>query len=181
MRQAAGPLSRKVTRSAERLDLLIFTEGEQTETSYLRYWHREFRDRVAIVFDSRHGGPKQLVEWAASRKRDELRSATRGGGQAFGQVWCVFDIDAHPQIPEAIDMAHANDIHLAISSPCIELWFVLHFANQTAHIERGDIQRRSRELLSCEKRLTATADRRGGRLARVSPHGRRGGHGTCKK
>lgn len=44
-----------------------------------------------------------------------------------------------------------------ISNPCIELWFVLHFADQTAHIERGVAQRRSRELLGCDKVLTGPA------------------------
>ncbi|MBK5223754.1 MAG: RloB domain-containing protein, partial [Acidimicrobiia bacterium] len=41
--------------------------------------------------------------------------------------------------------------------PCIELWFVLHFDDQAAHLERGDAQRRSKSLLSCEKVLTPAA------------------------
>jgi hypothetical protein len=36
-------------------------------------------------------------------------------------VWCVFDIDEHPVIPEAKDQAPANRIELTISNPYFEL------------------------------------------------------------
>jgi len=52
----------------------------------------------------------------------------------------VFDIDEHPLIPEAKDQAKANGIELAISNPCFELWALLHFRDQRAHIERGKVQ-----------------------------------------
>jgi hypothetical protein len=69
----------------------------------------------------------------------------------------VFDRDHHPNIPQALDKAAANGIGIVLSNPCIELWFVLHFANQTAHIEGDAAQRRSRELLGCDKVLTGPA------------------------
>lgn len=52
----------------------------------------------------------------------------------------MFDIDEHPLIPEAKDQAKANGIELAISNPCFELWALLHFRDQRAHIERGKVQ-----------------------------------------
>ncbi len=58
---------------------------------------------------------------------------------------------------EAVAKAEANGINLAVSSPCIELWFVLHFDDQTAYIERQQAQSRARELLGCEKGLTNDA------------------------
>jgi hypothetical protein len=42
---------------------------------------------------------------------------------------------------------------LAISSPCIELWFLLHLQDQTAYIERHDAQSIVRQELKCEKQL----------------------------
>jgi hypothetical protein len=56
-----------------------------------------------------------------------------------------------------LDKAQANGLQIVLSNPCIELWFLLHFEDRTAHIERGDAQRRSRELLGCDKVLTAGA------------------------
>src|ERR1700678_901397 len=69
----------------------------------------------------------------------------------------MFDIDEHPKIPEALELARANDVNVALSSPCLELWFIIHFENRTAHIDRKEAQRRSREILSCDKVLSPVA------------------------
>ena len=50
-------------------------------------------------------------------------------------------------------MAQEHCIHLAISNPCIELWFLLHFEDQTAYIERRQAQSLAKEQLGCGKRL----------------------------
>jgi hypothetical protein len=39
----------------------------------------------------------------------------------------------------------------------LELWFILHFEDRTAAMDRHTAQRRSAELLDCEKILTAAA------------------------
>ena len=44
-----------------------------------------------------------------------------------------------------------------MSNPCLELWFVWHFADQTAHVERDEVQRRAADLLGCDKSLTSMA------------------------
>jgi hypothetical protein len=73
-------------------------------------------------------------------------------------VWCVFDIDEHPLIPEAKDQARANGIELAISNPCFELWALLHFQDKSAHIERGKVQLLCRQLMpGYEKKLNYEA------------------------
>ena len=46
---------------------------------------------------------------------------------------------------------------VALSNPCIELWFILHFGDQTAHLEHDEAQSRSKKLLGCEKTLTPKA------------------------
>ena len=159
MPRRAGHLARPVSRAAQRLELLIFTEGAATETSYLRHWEREHRHRVRLEIDERHGRvPRSLVEIAVERKRYEDREARKGRGKSFDQVWCVLDVDAHPNVPQAVNMAIANNIQIALSNPCIELWFVLHFEDQAAHIERDRIQSRARALLAVtDKRLDERA------------------------
>lgn len=69
----------------------------------------------------------------------------------------MFDIDAHPNVREAIQKAEDNGIHLAISNPCVELWFILHFEDRTSHISRQAAQSRSSELLGCGKNLSRRA------------------------
>jgi hypothetical protein len=69
----------------------------------------------------------------------------------------MFDRDEHPNFAEAVDLAVRHQINLAISNPCLELWFMLHFQDQTAYLEREEAQRRAQELLGCSKALTEPA------------------------
>ncbi|HSG38085.1 MAG TPA: RloB family protein, partial [Thermoanaerobaculia bacterium] len=54
----------------------------------------------------------------------------------YSEVWCVFDVDDHPDLESLRQEAEQNGISLAISNPCFELWALLHFQNHTSHIER---------------------------------------------
>lgn len=69
----------------------------------------------------------------------------------------MFDIDEHPNVDTAIDLAHRNDVRIAVSNPCLELWFLLHFGDQTAWIHRHEAQRRAAHCLGCGKSLSAAA------------------------
>lgn len=143
---------------ADRLQLKVFAEGEKTETTYLTHWNRLYREYAVIsIARHTHTTPFELVREAANQRRQDLRAAKKGRGSQFDQYWCIFDVDEHPKLPEALDMAKANEISIALSSPCVELWFLLHFEAQTAHIHRHDAQRRSKEHLQCGKELTNSA------------------------
>ncbi len=141
-----------------RLQLMIFYEGERTESIYLTHWHRLYRDRVIVnLATHNHTTPFQLVTAAADQRRSDLREAKRGRGAAYDQYWCMFDVDEHPRIDEALNKASDNNISIALSSPCLELWFMIHFDDQTAYIDRHDAQKKSRILLGCDKTLTPAA------------------------
>lgn len=150
----SGPPQRRPSKTAILLDLLVFVEGLRTEDSYLTYWRRRYRDRVLVEIDPYRGAPLQLVERAVEAKRIETREEKRGRGRPHNQIWCVFDRDEHPNFAQAIDLANRHGIKLAISNPCIELWFILHFENRTTYLERQAAQRRAAELLGCSKALT---------------------------
>ena len=119
--------------------------------------HRDHRERVAVILDNRHGAPLTLVKLAVEALADARRDERRGRGTAFDEVWCVFDVDEHPDLVEAKNLAAAAGINVAVSNPCIELWFVLHLDDQTAHVDRQKIQRRSNELFGFDKRPTPSA------------------------
>ncbi len=135
----------------------MFTEGEKTEDGYLLPWRRHYRDRVLVSIDPFHGTPRSLVDRAVQTKRQEARDDRKGRGRPHDEIWCVFDIDEHPNIPDAIQTAEAHGIRLAISNPCIELWFILHFEDQTAYVDRRAAQSLSSTLLNCGKTLTHEA------------------------
>jgi hypothetical protein len=86
---------------------------------------------------------------AAKMKREAGNAAKRSGDPnlLFDEVWCVFDVDEHHYLPEARQQAADNGIHVALSNPCFELWVLLHFRNQTAHIDRHKVQHACREHL----------------------------------
>lgn len=152
-----GPPHRRVSAAALRRDLLVFVEGLRTEEMYLIEWHRRYRDRVLVTIDPYRAGPLQLVERAVEVQRAEAYEVRRGRGRAHDQVWCVFDRDEHPNFESAVDLAMRHGIHLAMSNPCIELWFLLHFEDQAAFIDRRDAQARAEKVLSCSKVLSRAA------------------------
>ena len=77
---------------------------------------------------------KHILKKRASRDRDSY-------AKKF-EVWGAFDVDEHPKIPEAQDMAKGNGIKLCISNPCFDLWGLLHFIVQDAPIHRHEAQRK---------------------------------------
>lgn len=128
----------------------VLTEGEVTEPSYLTEWARRHRHSVSLSLHESGMAPETLVDHAKQHMRRRRRS--RRDDQDFDEIWCLFDIDQHANVPTAIDNARQSGIEVAVSNPCIELWLVLHVEDQTAYIDRRGVQRRSRELkLTCGK------------------------------
>lgn len=146
-----------MTSSAVRREILVFTEGAKTEDGYLLPWRRAYRGAVLLEIDPFHGVPQSLVERAVATKKAEARDERRGRGRAHDEIWCVFDINSHPNVPEAVRLAETHGIGLAISNPCIELWFMLHFQDQTAYLNRHEAQSAALALLGCGKVLTRAA------------------------
>ena len=58
-----------------------------------------------------------------------------------------------------MEEARQSGIEVAISNPCIELWFVLHAREQTAHIHRHDVQSLSNKLGLTDGKKIADAAR----------------------
>jgi RloB-like protein len=128
--------------------VLVCCEGEVTEPSYFKGLKRKGQNNLLDV-EVRPGGsnPKTLVDFAAGRKKDTENQARRqrDDNLRYDEIWCVFDVDTHDHIPDAKQKAAANHIDLAISNPCFELWLLLHFQEQHAHIERRGVQSACRQ------------------------------------
>ena len=132
---------RGAARGALRI-IRVLAEGGVTEPDYMRSWNR--RDsgvRLDIDKDSAGCVPKTLVERARKQKESQPRK-----DPDFDEIWCVFDVDVHPDLNSAIAEARDAGIRTAVSNPCFELWLVLHEEDQTAHVHRDTIQRRAEEL-----------------------------------
>jgi hypothetical protein len=123
--------------------ILVLCEGENTEPQYIHGFRRWCRNPlVEIVIPNTHGVPLTLVREAKKLRDDAQDRAKREHDDflAYDQVWCVFDIDEHPHLSETLDMAKGNNIELAISNPCFELWLVLHFRDNPGAQHRHAVQ-----------------------------------------
>jgi RloB-like protein len=139
---------RRPGRGASRVEpkkvILVVCEGENTEPQYLQGLMKSCRNsRVDIEIAREHGVPKTLVEIAKRIKLANANEARRERDRnlAYDAVWCLFDVDEHPGIPDAKQMARDNEIDLAISNPCFELWLLLHFRDSPGMQSRAKIHR----------------------------------------
>lgn len=117
--------------------ILIVCEGTETEPGY--FWNLRHKERSLIDLDIKPGGvPKTLVERAVYLKRvaEKQSKSQRDANLQYDHVWCVFDVDEHPNVNDAKQQARDNGVDLAISNPCFEIWLLLHFQDQRSHIDR---------------------------------------------
>lgn len=155
---------RRPARAAPRAPkrrLLVVCEGKVTEPEYLRGLERATRDALLEVsIDPASGDPRHLVETAKHRASQANAAAKREKDEflRFDEVWCVCDVDQHPRLNDARQMARDNGIEMAVSNPCFELWLVLHFRDNPGAQERHAMQRLLRQFLpSYEKHLSFEA------------------------
>ncbi len=77
--------------------------------------------------------------------------------QAGDKAFCVFDIDdkitKSKIINEALDLAKKNNIEVITSTPCFELWFLLHFTYSTAYMSNMQVIKNLRKYINYEKNI----------------------------
>ncbi|MGH3899066.1 MAG: RloB family protein [Pseudonocardiaceae bacterium] len=142
-RTKAKNLKRKTAHRPERKTVVIFCEGKDSEPDYINGLKRlpsvHSNTSINIEVDQRRGVPLTLVRLAIDRAADD----------EVDECWCVFDVEwpkNHPNLKQAIQLAHDHNIRIAISNPCFELWLILHFEDQTALLNTDKAESRSRKL-----------------------------------
>lgn len=119
--------------------ILIVCEGLVTEPGYFNAFRDDAKnDRVHVRAEPAGAVPLTVVTKAVELKKQGDRDARheQDENRRWDEVWAVFDVDEHPHLPEARQMAQNAGISLAVSNPSFELWALLHFQDQQAHIER---------------------------------------------
>ena len=130
----------------------VLTEGAVTEPAYLIQWARRSHD-THIDFAESGMAPLTLVQHAREQQRLNNKRGAKQRGD-FDEIWCVFDVDAHPNLTQAIAEARDSGIEVALSNPCFELWLILHHQDQTAALHRCQAQRVASDLgITSSKRL----------------------------
>lgn len=100
--------------------LLIITEGKNTEPSYFSQFHQPTVHLVPVGVGDH---TCSLVRRVAKIRNEEERAKNI----IFNEVWVVFDKDDFSDFDDAINMAQAQGFRIAVSNQAIEYWLLLHF------------------------------------------------------
>ena len=127
MARREPPRGRRAPTRTPRRSVLVVVGADRTEADYLTGLRRCFR-LAALQVVRRPLAPDHLVEYT--------RATFDLGG--YDEVWCVTDVDRYEREGGKVTAALAlagDDIRLAISNPCFELWLLLHHEDCTAHCD----------------------------------------------
>ncbi|MCD4653712.1 RloB family protein [bacterium] len=141
------PARRPSTKNPKRR-FLVFCEGKVTEPDYIKGFAARVRT-ASVEISKEQGVPWTLVREAKKRKAMAQREAqsTNDKFLEYDEVWCVFDIDDHPNLNDAFQMARDNGIKLAVSNPCFELWLLLHFRENPGQQNRKAVLKLLRKYI----------------------------------
>jgi len=126
--------------------LHIFCEGEKTEPNYLRHYLKlrgtngTAQDTVVVIEDRKKNTPVQLVEEVIQKKKSFPSSHI---------FWVVCDRESKVKYLDALhhdarQKANAENINVALSNVCFEVWLLLHFQETaSAYTSCDDLLKRS--------------------------------------
>lgn len=125
-------------------------EGKVTEPEYIQGFVRKARNAtVEVRIHGEHGDPRKLVEMAKNEKQQATARAKREGDDflRYDEVWCAFDRDQHERFEDACQMARDNQLELAVSNACFELWLLLHFRESPGAQDREHVRKMLKKFL----------------------------------
>lgn len=128
--------------------ILIALEGKnKTEKNYFENFNSRDKNYIIKVVPGNETDPINLVE-QTKKKVNELELNLNDDDRAF----CIFDTDTdvrkNAQIDEAINIANEHGIKVITSSPCIELWFLLHYTYTTSNMNNNAVMDKLKKYCS---------------------------------
>ncbi len=123
-------------------EIKIFCNTLETEPNYFLDFAEEVKNskisdvEVSVIKTQKKGGkdPLYAVNYAVEH---------RGNCK---NVWVVFDKD-HYNIEKAITLAHQENIKVAWSNECFELWILMHFNLVSTALSREDCFKKAKVVL----------------------------------
>jgi len=126
--------------------IFIYCNGELAEPLYFQALKDYLKSTSIKVIYKRftHTSPWELIG-KVSAEKEGLKRQGKYYEKDGDQCWCVFDIDNYwkenpKAFHKALQDAQKNNIRLAWSNECFELWYLLHFQKLTSTIPRGDYE-----------------------------------------
>ncbi|MCL2571131.1 MAG: RloB family protein [Defluviitaleaceae bacterium] len=125
--------------------VIIVCEGAKTEPIYFNHFKKRDKPlRIEVVKDAAGESYRALIKAAIGAKEKYVN-----GTESNWAVWCVSDVDVDHNTPDNQSLrssqlkayakeATQNGFRVALSNPCFELWFLLHFTYTTGHVRDCD-------------------------------------------
>jgi hypothetical protein len=105
---------------------LVYAEGE-TEVIYLKELVKAFQ--CEALFDIETVPQKAPIDLLAQLSKEVWWSQTYGK-KPYEAGWAIFDQDHHKTYEKAISVAQSIPfVNIVWSNPCLESWFLMHFAD----------------------------------------------------
>jgi len=130
--KSADRLERRKAKRSSYDKVLIVCEGEKTEPHYFSECIKFYKLNTANVeVDGTCGSsPRSIYKQAVELREVELKRE-----DPYDRIYCVFDKDSHETYDETLErISKYNPIgifYAAVSVPCFEYWFLLHFKYTT--------------------------------------------------
>ena len=151
------PKTRKNESLLQKKAFLIACEGVCTEPNYIK-------NLVRIEKLNKNIAEGTIVKIAPHQHSDPCGVLTdllsTSNKEDFDECWIVIDRDAvefkgkgfgghtEENFNQAINEAEKNNVKVAFSNPCFELWIVLHFEYRDTQVLRDDIQHKALEKIN---------------------------------
>lgn len=124
--------------------VLIVTEGSQTEPKYFdSFRSRQTNIDIQVV----SGGAGSGTDYASLVRKAVAYMEKNGLSPQNGdRLWIVADADVNYNVPDPVAVksrqletakknAAKHGIQIALSNPCFEIWFLLHFKYTSGHLQ----------------------------------------------
>lgn len=144
-RKISNDRVRKIRKRKNKI--LIAVEGtNKTEKIYFSNFDDGKKPYTITIAKGNDTDPLGMIK-LLSKEIDKRDIDLSNGDIAF----CVFDTDVNTKknkiIKDAINLAKGKGIRIITSTPCIELWFLLHFEYTTARLSNNSVIKRLKKYL----------------------------------
>lgn len=144
-RKISNDRVRKIRKRKNKI--LIAVEGtNKTEKIYFSNFDDGKKPYTITIAKGNDTDPLGLIK-LLSKEIDKRDIDLSNGDIAF----CIFDTDVNTKknkiIKDAINLAKEKGIRIITSTPCIELWFLLHFEYTTARLSNNSVIKRLKKYL----------------------------------
>jgi len=139
-RRTTPDIRRRYAYRLPQESILIVCEGKKTEPFYFDGLRRllDLR-RVELKIKGGITDPISIVGQALQqRKKRTKRALTVPIVTCYDAVWCVFDVEIPPRahLARALAKAKKHGLKVALSNPCFEFWYLLHYKKTTALMQQ---------------------------------------------